>query len=679
MRSILEKQYECVCYDPATGLTSDELKQMLEKRIAENPEESALAFRSWMLNLICTRARIAVDPGNPFKNKIDHGDLLGKLRWHVGKRVWRQEFGDDNGISFVDMEHACHYCVDTSHTCPDWKTILACGFKGLRDRAFNAGDSEFRRAVVLVYDGAITLCRRFAELTGDTDYSFLAENPPQTLTQAFKLAALYHDLQEIEGEEVRTMGHFDRLYIDFYRNDIAAGRLSRESAKELLKYFWTVFYAKYQGKRFGKNFCFGPEINEFSELCFEAYYELNTVDPKFTVLIDERTPDSFITKMAECIRDGRTAVVSLNYPMIVRSLIRHGRTPEDAAEAIPVGCYEPAVAGKEVSCSGATHLYLPQIVSLVMRENKAGFESFAAFKQACFERTAKEIAYMEEQQRRCEKIWFDISPAPLFSGTYQSCIEKNLDISQGGAVYNSTACVVSYMPNMVDSLAAVEYLVYDKKLCSWEQLRNAVLNNWNGFDELRFAAIEKAPKWGNNDDRADKLAVELTDFIAPLIDEAPNERGGKFYASLYGQMVVERGAIIGALPDGRLSGTPVAKNLDACIGMDRNGVTALLHSVCKLDLEAFPCGTCTDLMLHPTAVIGHEGVVAIAGLIRTFIRKGGSGLQFNIFDVEVLRDAQKNPEKYQNLQVRVCGWNVRFTDLTPEAQQTFIDQAESIA
>ena len=142
---------------------------------------------------------------------------------------------------------------------------------------------------------------------------------------------------------------------------------------------------------------------------------------------------------------------------------------------------------------------------------------------------------------------------------------------------------------------------------------------------------------------------------------------------------MERGKQIGALPDGRKAGTPVSKNMDACIPMDKNGITSLMNSVLKLDFSAFPCGTCLDLMLHPSAVRGEEGIEVLTAIIRAFIAAGGSGLQFNIFDAETLRDAQRHPEKYTNLQVRVCGWNVRFTDLRPEEQNTFIAQAENIA
>ncbi|MBR4220149.1 MAG: hypothetical protein IKR81_03270 [Victivallales bacterium] len=185
-------------------------------------------------------------------------------------------------------------------------------------------------------------------------------------------------------------------------------------------------------------------------------------------------------------------------------------------------------------------------------------------------------------------------------------------------------------------------------------------------------------KWGNNNPRTDELAVEITAYISKLLFTLPNGRGGTFFPSIYGQHVVETGKVVGAFPSGRLAGEPMSKNMDAVIGMDKNGITALMDSVLKVDMRQFPCGTCLDIMLHPTSVRGDEGIKVLTSIIRTFIAHGGSGIQFNIFDAAVLRDAQVHPEKYENLQVRVCGWNVRFNDLTPEAQETFIRQAEAL-
>ena len=358
-------------------------------------------------------------------------------------------------------------------------------------------------------------------------------------------------------------------------------------------------------------------------------------------------------------------------------LIRHGRKPEDAANFIPIGCYEPAVAGKEISCSGGNHL---RLAAAVLNALDSGEEpdSFEGFMSLCKEKLHRSCIYMQEQQILCDMAWKYALPAPLLSGTFDSCMARGRDMSDAGAEYNSSGCVISGIADAADSLAAIRYLVYEKKLCTVPQLREILKANWQGFEKLRDTVIRKVAKWGNNDPGADDIAVELAGFVSKELFTLPNGRGGYFFPALFGQMVVESGRTYGAFPSGRLAGEPLSKNMCAAVGMDKKGITALMKSVLKIDMRQFPNGTCLDLMLHPTSVQGQEGVQILVSIIRTFIAGGGSGLQFNIFDAGMLREAQRDPEKYSNLQVRVCGWNSRFVELTPESQETFIKQSEQL-
>lgn len=668
-RESLEKQYE-LPYDPASGLSLDELRADFANHCQNNPHEALILRRAYLFNLVCRQGRIVREPENMFSGKVEGRALLDEMRIKHTKEEWIKEFSFWKGwCNVADLDLGIGYMIDYSHISPDWTAILQLGFPGLRDRAAQ-GDSPLHRAAVTVYEGAMELCRRLG-------WPQLAERPPQSLHEAFQLAYLFHELEENEGEQVRTMGWFDRLYIDFYRNDIKAGRLTRESAKELIKYFWISFYAKTQGKLYGKNFCFGPELNELSYLGMEVYHEMNTVDPKLSVRVTPETAQDFLELCARNIRDGRNGIVFLNDAVVIDALIKHGRTEEDARNYIPIGCYEPAVLGKEVSLSGATFISLPHVLLNTLKQDR-DYANFTALKDDFF-RVLKETArYMAKQQSRCEKIWPLTNPTPLLSGTYLECMTSGRDITEGGAKYNSTGTVVSHTADYADSMAAIEYLVYQEKLCSLDELRKALADNWEGHEKLRLTAKNRAPKWGNNDERVDKFAVELAEFLGPLLASLDNGRGGKFTPSIYGQRVVEKGESTGAFPSGRKAGEPLSKNMCAAIGMDRKGITALMNSVLKIDYRNYPCGTCLDLMLHPSAVKGQGGIETLVSIIRAFIGQGGSGLQFNIFDAASLRDAQAHPENYANLQVRVCGWNVRFIDLKPEHQETFIAQAEAL-
>lgn len=674
-RPELEKIYETCVFDPASGMPPEELRRQFRRHCEENPGEPFVLTHAYLMHLICTRAQILPEPDHLFAGLVNHGRLFDELRLDHGRPAWEKEFGSWHGwfnLNNFDRGFGC--MVDMSHVSPDWTAVLELGLTGIRDRAAKAGNTPFHRACVLVYDGMAALAERLGKASDNKALLAVAKRPPQTLHEAFQLTYLVHDMIENGMEEVRTMGRFDRDFLRFYRHDLAAGILTRESAKELLKRWWIRFYAKYQGKRFGKNFCFGPEINELSYLGMECCYELNTVDPKFSVFLRDDTPDDFLKLCARCIRDGRTSIVMLNYDMIVTSLIKAGRTPEDAQNVIPIGCYEPAVLGKEISLSGATHIYFPCVLlhTLGTGPDFQSFEELMTAFRADLRASAEEMARL---QARCEKIWPEVNPVPLLSATFAECVESGRDITEGGAKYNTTGCVASYIADCVDSLAAIRELVYNRRICTLAELKQALAADWSGYEKLNFRARTQCPKWGNNDPAADGIALDVIRTAAAILNNLPNGRGGGITPSIYGQLVVERGKLIGALPSGRRTGEPMSKNMDACISMDKNGVTALMNSVLKVDMTDWPCGTCLDVMLHPTSVQGEEGIGILCGLIRTFIRGGGSGLQFNIFDAAVLRDAQAHPERYESLQVRVCGWNVRFNDLDKAAQETFIAQA----
>ncbi len=679
IRSKLEKQYECADFShDADAWTEQKIRDTWQAHKQENPDEDRITSRTFLHALILKHAPVAYEPFNMFPGKtapFGSNILCEDLQdgYELAKRNIPGVKTYEN-----DWEHGVGWMVDRSHVAPDWAVLLKLGLPGLIERAKSSGDNPFCQATFSLYEALREFCRRTAKQNHNPVYDEIADHAPTTLYEAFALAYILHDAIELGNEEVRTMGRFDELYIDFYRSDLAAGRLTRESAKELIKYFWIAFYAKYQGKRFGKNFCFGPDINELSYLGMEVYYEMNTVDPKLSVLVRNNMPQDFMELYAKCIRDGRTAIVSLNCDVVVEGMIRHGRTPEDAAKFIPIGCYEPAVAGEEISCSGSAHLRLPVPILSVLKSG-VDYPDFESFKKAYFEAIRKAVVIMQEGQVLCDLAWKYVNPVPLLSGTFASCMQKNRDMTDSGAKYNTTGCVICYIADAADSLEAVRYMVYEHKVCTLPELREALAANWEGkFEPLRRIALKKPAKWGNNDPRVDALAVEIAAFCSKLISETPNGRGGRFYPSLYGQMVVECGKIIGALPSGRKAGEPMSKNMDSVIGMDRNGITGLMNSVLKVDMRQFPCGTCLDIMLHPSSVSGKDGVQILVSLIRSFIAHGGSGIQFNIFDAKILRDAQVHPEKYENLQVRVCGWNVRFTDLTPEAQETFIRQAKTL-
>jgi len=671
-RTQLERQYQQIAFRTDSGWTKEELTAAFAAHEKQTSDEPHIVTKAWLLNLLCTHSRIAPEPGDYFVGKIEHHDLLIALR----NRWWGEAAQQDAGHERQEIPGAWVAGLDcASHICPDWISLLRHGVKGIRDRAA-ARPGAYHQAVALAFDGVMTLLRRFDVIQPELGLAVLAERPPQTFHEALSLAYLYHELIELDGIEVRSMGRFDQLYNDYYLRDLAAGRLTRDAAKEMLKYFFIKFFAKTMGKRFGKPFTFGPEPNELTYLAFEAYHEMHIVDPKFHLRVSPQTAHDFLQLVARCIQDGSTGIVIVNNDAQVAMLEANGKRRADAEDYILIGCYEPAVMGRELNCSGASALNLAKPVEQLIAAGD--YPTFEVFFAAYIDRLNQHLAGIMDKVRRWEKHWPQVNPAPLFSGPMDSCYERGLDTSEAGAVYNTSGICCVGLPDAIDSLAVIRQLVYEEKRCTMAELRTALAADWQGHEELRQEAIHRVPKWGNNIDRVDCLAVPITDFLGRRINHEPNARNGVFQAAVYGIIgsAKDFGSNTGALPDGRCAGEPLTMNTGAEAGRDKNGVTSLINSVTKINLSQFPNGTVLDIMLHPSSVRGPEGLETILAIVKSHFAQGGMAIQFNIFDRAMLRDAQKHPEKYANLQVRVCGWNVRFIDLAPDEQDIFIAKSE---
>jgi formate C-acetyltransferase len=691
VRGRLVSQYKPMDLAEDTGMGIPELEAWMRGYVDAHRNEPRIRTKAAVLAFLLRNARVGIDPEDWFADHIGTGKLLWKLQ-----QKWREEAGRDLPPRTAPGHAAGVSTLDLSHTAPDWWNVLKLGPAGIRDRAraalAGAADQEAREffaAVETVYDAFCTYILRLAaeaERQGAVrviePLKALAVRPAQTYHEALQISFLYNQVQEIDGVLVRSQGPFDQLYIDYYRRGLADGRLTWEQAKELTKFFFEKFQA--QGFRAGNNICFGgwrqdggDACNELTELVLEAFAERRAPDPKLSLRLNPHTPDRVLLAASECVRSGQTAIVFANDAVAYEMFRRCGKTEDDLIRFLPIGCYEPAIMGRELSCTMSALVNLPRILEAVFAE----LDTPAAIEEVvdCYKRILAGV--LDEtlaQTRRWEERWPRVNPSPVISGTMDSCFEKGRDVSNAGAEYNTSGVMCAGLGTVADSFAAIRYLVFDRGLCSWDELRHCLDTNWDGAEDLRLAAQRKAPKWGN-DEGADGFAVDLADYTARIINRTPNARGGHFQMGCWSiDHCVTFGRETQATPDGRRDGEPLSKNLGASLGRATGGVTSLINSVTKLDHAAFPDGSVLDVMLHPSAVGDADGARVIADLIRTYFAKGGLFVHFNVFDAEALREARRTPEKYTDLQVRVCGWNARFIDLTPEMQECFIAEAEKL-
>ena len=691
VREKLRDQYDHGPFAEDTGLPVEVLEQRIRKELLARSAEPRIRQRAAMFSFLLENARIQVDSFDWFADHIATGNIMWKIQ-----DEWQRAAAPEIPSSPWVERQVGYPRLDLSHTSPGWKNVLKRGICGIRDRALSARETardpegkEFFAAVATAYEAIRKYTLRLAaeaERQGAVRVvsclKNLAVRAPETLQEALQLAYLYNQAQEVEGEYVRTLGTFDRLYFEFFRHDLQRGILTRDHAKELLKFFFDKFAALHFGA--GHNLCLGGQHhdgsdagNELTELVLEIFEERKDLDPKLSLRLNRNTPEPVLRHAARCVAAGTNAIVFTNDEAAYPMLLKHGKRPEDLLDFVPVGCYEPAIMGREMCCSMSALVNLAKIVEALFEEDQLP-RNMDEVMNRCRHLLAEAIAATLERTCQWEKRWPEINPSPVLSGTMDACFERGRDVSHAGAQYNNSGVMCAGLGTLADSLAAIEELVYKRKLCTWEELRAALCADWEGQEQLRQTALKCAPKWGNNLAAADDWAVAVAANVAEIINHTPNARGGFFQMGCWSiDNAVTFGQITGATPDGRRRGMPLSKNTGASLAADGRGVTALINSASKLDYTEFPDGSVIDIMLHPSLLCGTDGPGLIAALIRTYFERGGMFIHFNIFDAETLKCAQREPEKYRNLQVRVCGWNSRFIDLSPEMQETFIVQAEA--
>ena len=274
----------------------------------------------------------------------------------------------------------------------------------------------------------------------------------------------------------------------------------------------------------------------------------------------------------------------------------------------------------------------------------------------------------------CEAHYSKIHSAPILSGFYKSALEKGGDLyCDYAAKYNNSSVNGIGLATVVDSLAAIKKLVYDDKTVTLDKLIEILKSNWKNHEPLRLMIKNKFPKFGINDESTDKIAKDIVDVMYNTISGKPNVKGGVYRLGLFSiDWRWEFGEKTGASADGRLAGETLSQNTSASFGADKNSATAHLLSVAAIDASKTPNGTIVDIDLHSSAVKGENGIRSLTSTLKTYFDLGGFAVHYNVLDTETLKDAKLNPEKYPNLQVRLCGWNVLFSSLSEKEKDEFI-------
>ena len=733
----LATEYTSNNFNTGSGLNCYDLEKECDKLFESLQNFPKPIIRAEILKFILENGQIEINPYGIFADKIDclhhievswYPNILyceGIMRKYRNK--WMHDAEDKYMKELSDKaktaNEVCWFqaSTDFGHTCPDWESIMRLGISGLLARIRNERNSKiidgslteeqdvFYRSCEITYDAVIKFMLRLADeasdlYDGNNNMDELSEclknlavRKPENLYEAMELTVLYYHLQDmIEGENVRSLGALDRLYYPFYVSALETKTYNKEQIKELFKYFLYKMWAKKVPN--DVPFCLGgidedgfDATNELSFLIMETFKEMNIYSPKIHIRYHNGMNDEFLRLVMDSIRQGNSSIVVISEEKTIESLMYSGAEELEARNNVPIGCYEPSVAGLEVPCTGNAKINIVKCIELALNNGTdpvsgkiigkktgdiAAFNSFEMF----FDAVKKQLKYAADLTMATvseyEHRYNEINPAPLFSGTIPYCIINGRDAYSSGDKYNNSSVSWVGLASAVDALAAVKSIVFDKKILTLRELNSILISNWKGNEKLNLVIKNRCPKFGNGDRAADRITCEITEYISELITNQPNGRGGIFKAGLYSiDACFKFGEKTGASADGRRYGEPLSKNLCASTAMDKNGVTALINSVTEVDFKKFNNGSVLDIVLHPSAVMGMDGMEAMLGIFKTYFRNGGYAVQANILDHETLIDAQQHPEKYSQLQVRLCGWNVYFVNLSAKEQNEFIKQA----
>ena len=609
----------------------------------------------------------------------------------------------------LEKDGAVTIWLDYDHSVPVWDRLFELGFIGIleesetvrKNRQLTEKEDAFFEGIKITYEAVLTFIDRLQSIA-TTDkmknaLHTLRKGSPQNFYEALLLSYLYFIISEhIDNLQVRSLSGFDVSLYRFYKNDLASGVTEEEIRKDLAYYFmqFTAIGNYWNQPVYlgGENADGSSVINELSYLFLDVYDEMGIYNPKIQIKVCKSTPKAFLLKTLDMVRRGRNSIVFVSDATIRKALEGVGCTADEARTCNIIGCYEYSPQGSYNT--GMNYLNMLKPLEYALHRGCdgvtgvfSGLESPDISQYTTFEHLYAEykrqllriIDVTVETTNGLELYLSEINPLSLLSATFPSCLEKAKDAIGGGSVNNDSLLLFGFLGDITDSLMMIRKYVYEKKELTLDKLVTVLDKNFEGSEILRRRILLDREKWGNNKERPDEIAVDLVNFITSNLCGRPNARDGKWNCGFHvARMSYMQAKKTAASANGRLWGEELSKNISASMGQNREGATAAILSATKIDATSFTCNAALDLGLLPSAVKGDDGLEAMYGLLMTFCKRGGHALQINVFDADTLRDAQAHPEKYRDLQIRVCGWNVLWNNINKEEQDGFIRQAEAL-
>lgn len=596
-----------------------------------------------------------------------------------------------------------------SHLTVDFETVLTRGLDGVRDDVLSSLEKhrgtereEFLESCLHTLDSFDIWHKRYLDaLDGMEGYE---ENRKNLLRVPHKPAATFHEAVQcvwICFAFLRLCGNWpgigrlDKMLKPYYERDIENGTLTNDRAREIIAHFFIKGCEWVRGGNYGsgdaqhyQNLVIsgvdeqGRDItNPVTYLILDVIEEFGISDFPTTVRLNRSTDEKLIRRVAEVMRLGGGVLAVYNENLIIKSLENYGYAPEEARRFANDGCWEVQIPGKTYF-TYCPYDFLQLLQHNTLKDYTAVFDDFESLYRAYLGDVKALLEGLLSSVRSGFSsedpwVWTERMPCTAVSLFEQGCVEKGLSYLEGGPVYNVISPHVGGLADTVNSLYAVKKLVFDEKKIGFADFMEILRNNWEGAEALRRYVSGKYTYYGNDNDEADDICRRFLSDFADICAGLDGRSGYKFPGgvSTFGRQL-EWSPHRLACPYGRKSGEVLAANASPTPGTDTLGATAVIRSYCKNELSKLPVGAALDIRLLPSCTAGEEGLEALASLLRGFVLLGGFFMQPDVADAAILRSAQEKPEDYQNLSVRVSGWNARFVTLNREWQDMVIRQNE---
>lgn len=634
----------------------------------------------------------------------------------------------DSGVFFIQKD------VGYGHCLADYETVLQIGFTGLKQRAeaalYEADREDERRpfweAVIIVCQAAIDYSNRYARLAESmaekcsdhvrkeelNEIARICRKVPAKGVHGFyeALQALWmtHLIIQIETDGTGvSFGRMDQYLYPYYKESVNDG-FSQEQLQELLDCFWikTNHLLKYRPSAAAKlwsGYIMNQNItiagmddngndgsNEISYMCLECQKRLCLKEPQLSFRVNEKTPLKLFKSAAETLSTGGGKPQFVSDPTIISSLERLGIPRNKANDFAIIGCVEPGIVGGWGRCKSG-HVNLPKILEIMLNhgmdpvkqiacgiDTGDEFDSFEDF----FAAFGRELDFVFGRLVGIQKnithyVLEKEVPHIYLSSIFPDCISKGLDFTGGGSRYDWSSFTITGMANVIDSMYTIKTLIYERKAFSLTMLRRALLADFEGYGDI-LKLIRELPKYGNDVNEVDALGTRIANL---LYDTAEGYRGHHDSRVTIGYVTVTKsvsyGRRTGATPDGRRAFTPFADGISPTHTCDVKGPTAVMNSASKLNLARAGEGCILNQKFIADALKENDQREKFTAFLKVFLEElGGLHVQFNIVDKDTLRAAQRKPEEYKNLLVRVSGFSAYFVDLSKEIQEDVIGRTE---